>query len=404
MESSIPVGSFPDLIPKLCSVLAKSGESHEILISAISDLEDQYGATTYRELLYLLAHLQFPLDEAEQHWKSIVELRERMESTLRMPVDLRVALVSYFVDVNRKLKSPKVIELKLFQETQASVFRDALTGLFNYRYFREELSREIQRCERYKSPFSLIMIDIDNFKAYNDEYGHEAGNEALITVARTLARSVRDVDTASRYGGEEFVLILPSTSKTGALKVAERVRQGIEETPVVSPEGNSTQITASLGIAAYPADALDGDELIRRTDTAMYVAKRRGKNQVSLFGDERRAHQRLEMMLEGNYRLLDPDVHPISTLDISEGGILFRSSKPLRPGGLLDIQLKIPESGEDVHFSGKIVRTEQAGNNQFDVGVRIIDIGQRQLLLLRDLVRSTRSLPPGLSGPPKMGS
>ena len=145
-----------------------------------------------------------------------------MTDRLGTEVDLRVALASYFVQVNRQLRNPKIIELQLFAETERSASRDSLTGLCNYRLFREHLDRELQKGRRVDSTLSLVMIDIDSFKNYNDLNGHEAGNQVLISIASLLRSSSRDVDIAARYGGEEFALVLPSTSKIGACRVAER--------------------------------------------------------------------------------------------------------------------------------------------------------------------------------------
>jgi diguanylate cyclase (GGDEF)-like protein len=144
------------------------------------------------------------------------------------PVDVRVALVSYFLDVVPKLRNPKVIELHLLEQTQASTYRDELTGLCNFRLFKEHLDREIYRGGRFGTALSLLMIDVDEFKTYNDHNGHEAGNEALATIASLIAKGLRKVDVAARFGGEDFTLILPSTGESDALKVAERARLAIE--------------------------------------------------------------------------------------------------------------------------------------------------------------------------------
>ena len=163
--------------------------------------------------------------------------------------------------------------------------RDGLTGLYNNRYFKEALEREIKRAERFKHPLSLIMADIDYFKYYNDSHGHVAGDTVLKTVAGVFLKNTREVDIAARYGGEEFAVILPNTDLKDALKVAERIRNGIAEVPVpheeTQPKGN---LTISIGVAAFTADRASPIAFIKAADRALYRAKDLGRNRVC-YGD-----------------------------------------------------------------------------------------------------------------------
>jgi diguanylate cyclase (GGDEF)-like protein len=156
---------------------------------------------------------------------------------------------------------------------------DGLTKLFVHRYFQLLLDQELQRSRRSLKPFSLVMMDIDDFKRFNDTYGHQLGDEVLRQVARTLKASVRAVDSPSRYGGEEFVLILPETDTNGALVVAEKVRKAVED--IAIPCGNETlRVTISLGLATFPLHADGKEALIQSADAALYLSKRLGKNRV----------------------------------------------------------------------------------------------------------------------------
>lgn len=159
---------------------------------------------------------------------------------------------------------------------------DGLTELANYRFFQQRLSVELNRAQRFNRPLSLIMLDVDRFKAYNDIYGHQAGDQALRQLAWLLRRSSRSYDVVARYGGDEFVMMLPETSKTMATEVAERIRVGVEtagrEGDLQSPGG---QFSVSLGIANFPEDATEPRQLIRQADLALYQAKTCGGNRVS---------------------------------------------------------------------------------------------------------------------------
>jgi diguanylate cyclase (GGDEF)-like protein/putative nucleotidyltransferase with HDIG domain len=155
---------------------------------------------------------------------------------------------------------------------------DELTGLFNRRYFEERLKEEVARHSRYGDVFSICMIDLDNFKAYNDVYGHPAGDILLGHIGRIIKNSVRNVDQAFRYGGDEFVVILPQTARDSAYVVAERVRRQLAE----EMEKKAIAVTCSIGLASYPADGMLSGELVDVADTALYHAKRTGGNRIFL--------------------------------------------------------------------------------------------------------------------------
>ncbi|MGH7458310.1 MAG: diguanylate cyclase [Longimicrobiaceae bacterium] len=160
--------------------------------------------------------------------------------------------------------------------TQATL--DPLTGCLNRRGFDEQLAVELKRSGRYRRPVSFALLDIDNFKQINDAYGHEAGDEALRWFGGIVRRAVRETDVVGRYGGEEFAIILPETSKEAALQLAERLREQIEDTrhPALS-----LGFTASFGVATHPDDADDKPTLVRVSDRALYRAKTEGRNRVS---------------------------------------------------------------------------------------------------------------------------
>ena len=162
-------------------------------------------------------------------------------------------------------------------ERQALV--DGLTGLANRRQLEEELEAELARAERLGGSTALVFADLDDFKAVNDLYGHPAGDAVLCAFAELLRESVRAIDTAARFGGEEFTLLLPGTDAVGATNVAERVRAALAERVIVAPGGAAIRITASFGVATSPPSSV-GEELIAAADAALYDAKHAGKNRV----------------------------------------------------------------------------------------------------------------------------
>jgi two-component system, cell cycle response regulator len=157
---------------------------------------------------------------------------------------------------------------------------DPLTNLYNRRFLAEILENELQRARRLHSIISLLIVDIDHFKKVNDIYGHQMGDKVLVSVAETLREGLRTYDIASRYGGEEFVLVLPGTQLTGGLEVAERLRKAVQSLKFPIPM-DRVVITVSVGVAMFPAEQVDGfDSLFNRADEALYRAKQSGRNRV----------------------------------------------------------------------------------------------------------------------------
>jgi diguanylate cyclase (GGDEF)-like protein len=165
---------------------------------------------------------------------------------------------------------------------------DGLTGIYNHRYFQEFLDREISRTRRLDSRVSLILADIDNFKKFNDFYGHQAGDYVLKEFASLCGELIREYDLLARYGGEEFVLVLPETDAEEAGAVAEKLRDAIEKHGF-SFGGESHRVTSSFGIALFEprlTKTLKKNELIERADKALYQAKRKGRNRVELYSEK----------------------------------------------------------------------------------------------------------------------
>lgn len=159
--------------------------------------------------------------------------------------------------------------------------RDGLTGIFNHRYFQDSLEAELNRAGRHAGNFSLVFLDVDHFKQYNDKNGHQQGDKVLRKLAQILAKSIRKPDILARYGGEEFVIILPETPKASARIYGEKVRRGVEKYPFpgkeTQPGGN---LTISIGISTFPEDGRDRYSLIEYADQALYQAKKGGRNRV----------------------------------------------------------------------------------------------------------------------------
>jgi diguanylate cyclase (GGDEF)-like protein len=162
---------------------------------------------------------------------------------------------------------------------------DELTGSYNMRAFSAVLQRTFRQSVRYGHPFSVVMIDSDNLKQVNDKHGHESGNRLLQHLVRSIREQLRGSDVMARFGGDEFILLLPETSNTGALEMAERIRKAVESSRFDVRSGD-TNITVSIGIASYPDDGPNLEIIVEKADKAMYRAKQNGRNRVSAYVEE----------------------------------------------------------------------------------------------------------------------
>jgi two-component system cell cycle response regulator len=174
--------------------------------------------------------------------------------------------------------------LKLAERVEKLAVTDDLTQVYNYRFLKTALRRELRRASRFGQELSVIMIDVDNLKAYNDRHGHLRGSFLLKRLAQLLGQNLRSFDVVAKYGGDEFTLILPQTAREGAVAVAERVRLAVEATQF--PLAARGSITISLGVATFPHDGSDGMSLLRVADRALYRAKLGGRNRTELLSED----------------------------------------------------------------------------------------------------------------------
>ena len=194
-----------------------------------------------------------------------------------------IRLEDLLLRINVVLKncSEKKENCRKLEELTKLTIRDDLTGLFNSRQFYSHIAQEVDRSNRYFRPLSLILMDIDNFKSLNDTYGHLSGDRVLSSTGDIIKAAIRKQDTAYRYAGDEFTIILPETEIEKALAVAERVRQAIESETHVLSNPRALKVTVSIGVVEHLTDE-EIKSFVHRADSAMYVSKRNGRNKISM--------------------------------------------------------------------------------------------------------------------------
>ncbi len=235
----------------------------------------------YSGLLQALMNLSFPESEARDHWKAIVKHKWYMSEQLKRNVGIRVAALDYFQNIKGLVKKPKIVELSEFADISWKAVTDSLTGLYNHRYFQNAVNSAIKNMLDEERLFSVLMLDLDFFKIYNDSNGHVAGDVVIVEVANIIKAASREQDTASRYGGEEFAMVLPGADKAAALETAENIRRKVLETNFANEEIMPlNQVTLSGGVASAPGDGRSRRDIVSAADARLYRAKRNGRNQV----------------------------------------------------------------------------------------------------------------------------
>lgn len=235
--------------------------------------------------------------QGEAFFKNPLALEEGIRSLIAVPLKIQDKIIGilylddfvprtffamrlHMLSILASFATMSIDNARLHVKTRLLACTDGLTGLYNHRHFLVSFEEEMARAIRYEKPLSLVMLDVDDFKRFNDTYGHPVGDKALIAVAKTLHSLLRTCDFSFRYGGEEFIAILTETDIDKALVAAERLRQGIinstrDALVGIVPEG----VTVSIGVVSYPRDGF-GDVLIKEVDDQLYRAKREGKNCV----------------------------------------------------------------------------------------------------------------------------
>jgi diguanylate cyclase (GGDEF)-like protein len=277
-------------------LLKEELEAGDYKVWAVADFEHALALANEVSFSIILADLKLPGIEGTEMVRKFKELRSETSIIAIVPyhsLKLAVEAMSKGDILDYVTKPFNIEEVKLVirrvadrqyllhQAGQKEFYQemsvmDGLTGVYNRRHLDEMLRREIERAKRYNQTISLLMIDIDDFKKYNDTYGHLAGDEILKKLSDFFVHSLRSVDLVFRYGGEEFIVMLPQTFKQGGIEVAKRL---------LNLERQNIPITISIGVAAFPEDAQDKTDLLAKVDSALYQAKHLGKDRICLWGE-----------------------------------------------------------------------------------------------------------------------
>lgn len=337
---------------------------------AIAALANQYGPETYSELLSILANIETPPTEAATLWNAAWEHMANLTTQLKRPVNITVALLDYLLE-NREGKyihRAKVIDILDFEKVAQSAIRDGLTGVFNTGYIREQVRWELTKDRRFKRGGTIILFDLNKFKQCNDEHGHLAGDAVLRAFADAMKLHTRRADVVGRYGGDEFLALMPSTLLEGAFIVADRIRRSFENTVTRIPSGpaEGIRITVTGGIAEYRGDTDQAETLIQSADQALYLAKRQGANRIftqHMVKNEPVSIEGRKIRSIGHTRLSDAE----ASKEIGNRPFTLVTSEKMSPGQGIVCELPLPDGPEFFLCTGIVQTVSPRTKDTWDI-------------------------------------
>ncbi|MFW6261428.1 MAG: GGDEF domain-containing protein [Spirochaetota bacterium] len=346
---------------------AAAGSAVEAVYSLIEDSRGD--AEIHAKIVGSLLSLSVAEDEARTMLAGIVDHHRELGERLGRPVDIRVAAMDYAIRHPELITDPVVVSLPTLSLSQRLAAVDELTGLFNRRFLDLYLAKELNRARRYQQTFSVVFLDLDNFKSINDGYGHDAGDEVLASLAREVQSLLRKEDFAARYGGEEFVVVLPHTDTDGARRFAERLSSRLAA--VTFPAG--IRVTYSGGIATFPLHGVSERELIHNADSALYQAKLNGKAHVRVAVPDKRSSPRHVADLQALCFVGNEELGEVKLHDISRAGVSVQAETLLAPGQT--IRFRITPPGEtaiegQVEAIAKVVWSRKVDELEYRFGGR----------------------------------
>ncbi len=343
----------------------------DIFITEFNKLVETNGDDTYRAVIQILTDCDLDAEEAKQNWLEILQHRENISRALDRKISLMTAISDYLGSYKEALKDHKIVEINSYERAIEESTRDHLTGLFNKAYFQSTLAQHLSLANRNNTELSILFLDIDNFKEINDTFGHNSGDAILKTIARIIHQKLRTSDILARFGGDEFVVLMPNTYKTNALVLSERLRKAISKKSIKIKDTNC-KITISGGVAGFPVDAQKAQNLLDLADSALYRAKGAGKNSIALFKEDKRRFLRIKFNRSIQVKELGFNHTRIlsgTSKDIAIGGILFENKEPLPIGTKIQVSIPISENSEPILLIGTVVRIETFGADTYDIGM-----------------------------------
>jgi len=328
----------------ILALFLSAAGNDQVLIDGLAALAIQHGDLVYQEALRHLVGKDFQSNIASRYWQAAVHHREQVIGNGPGKLGLRPALLDYLHQIVCEINDPRIVEASDLEAIRKASMSDGLTGLFNQSYFKSHLEKMVnQRPAPDEPPTAVVLFDLDHFKQYNDRCGHLAGDAALRKVAELIAAGVRQGDVASRYGGEEFGIILHRVTSEQVFTVTNRIRAAIEATVFEGQEKlDNNNLTISAGFALYTDPQESALDLIRRADAELYRAKL-FRNAISPHREDNRIEPRQKHRSFVEYAETgSEDFHPALSRNISPFGIAIECEQFFAIGTPLQIRFREP--------------------------------------------------------------
>lgn len=342
-------------------------------INEFNKLAKEKGKDAYQEIIQILTDFDHEPGEAEKCWFEIIDHRENISNALGRKINLMTAISDYCSSIKKSLNNYKILEIDTYEKIKKETTHDNLTGLFNKGYFKNALNQHISLAKRHNTDLSVVFLDIDDFKEVNDTFGHNLGDIVLKEVAGIISKELRASDVVARFGGDEFVILMPNTDKINALLITERISEIIKE-KIIKIENKKCRITVSGGVAGYPIDADKAKNLLNLADSALYRAKGAGKNNISLFKEDKRRFLRIKFNRPIKVKQLGFNrtrTQSGTSKNIAIGGILFKNREPLSIDAKVQVSISINKDSDPLLLIGTIVRVEFLGQDNYDIGMTL---------------------------------
>jgi diguanylate cyclase (GGDEF)-like protein len=347
-----------------------SATDDDSFIMELNQLIREQGSMVCRSIFQTLASIDIPRDTAVQYWEKILARRDMLKATLDRDISLMTAMCDFLSSETSLLGNPRLVDVSTFERVIRESMFDGLTGLFNRLYFDEVFGHQISQAKRYNTDLSVLFLDVDNFKEINDSLGHIVGDIALKKIGNIIRNSKRDSDIAARFGGEEFVLLMPHTESINAFILADRIRQEVEREEFTA-HGKPFRLTISGGLASFPMNATDPAELLHLADSATYLAKGSGKNTICLYKKDKRRYLRVKLtqpVLVKELGFANSQTFEGTSRDICIGGILFENETPLPIGAHVQVSIAFKDNSP-LLLIGTIVRVESFNGGNYEIGM-----------------------------------
>jgi diguanylate cyclase (GGDEF)-like protein len=341
------------------------------LLTELSVLTDEYGSIACQIIFKVMADLHLNRDEALTCWKELNQHALWLNKQVGRPLPLVATMCDYFSNQEINLiGNPKLTSHEHFDSLVNHSTIDRLTGLFNRNCLNDTLTHLLALTQREETELSFVFLDLDDFKLINDTYGHQIGDLVLHEFGKLISSSIRQSDIALRYGGEEFVILMPNTERKDALMLSNRIRLKVKNTPFIE-DGIQLNITTSGGLAVFPTHAKTIDELIFSADSALYRAKGAGKDNIKVFKNENRHYLRVPLVQKIKVKEINFDGATIvegNCQNICFGGVLFETSQPYFVGDAIQLSIELNGDVPTLIF-GSVVRVEPIADHNFAIAV-----------------------------------